>query len=197
MEVYGYPEKGRKVRESYSGAVDSLNVRSSYPLSKKMCENICVSYAAEYGVPARIIRLTQTFGAGVKQGDKRIFGYLADCAYKGEEIVLKTKGETERDYLYTADAITAILTVMLSGKDGEAYNAADEGTYCSIAEMAGAVSEKWGTGLRVEAADAAKSGFLDTLYMDLDTSKLKSLGWQVKDGGRSITGMFERMIRDF
>ena len=55
---------------------------------------------------------------------------------RGQFKLLKTKGETERSYLYTADAATAILTVLLKGELAQAYNAADEATYCSIAEMA-------------------------------------------------------------
>lgn len=126
MEVYGYPAKGHKVKESEIGALPPLDLRNSYPLSKQVCENLCCAYAAEYEVPAMIIRLTQTFGAGVHYQDKRIFAYFARCVMEKKDIVLKTKGETERSYLYSADAATAILTVLLKGKPGQAYNAADE-----------------------------------------------------------------------
>ena len=44
------------------------------------------------------------------------------------DIILKTKGETKRNYLYTQDAVEAIFTVLLKGKNGEAYNAANEVT---------------------------------------------------------------------
>ena len=196
MEVYGYPEKGRKVTEEYTGRISSLNPRSSYPLSKLMCEGLCRAYASEYGLPVNMLRLTQTFGPGVKRGDKRIFGYFAECILNGEDIVLKTKGETCRSYLYTPDAVSAILTVLLSGKSGEAYNAADEKTYWSIAEMADMVAQKWGLSVKYDIQDAASNGFLDTLYMDLDTDKLRALGWKVQNGGRSVTEMFSGMIED-
>lgn len=39
-------------------------------------------------------------------------------------------------YLYTADAVSALLTVMLKGEPGCAYNAANPSTYCSVREMA-------------------------------------------------------------
>ncbi len=194
MEVYGYPEKGRKVTEEDTGRISSLDPRSSYPLSKLMCEGLCCAYAKEYGLPVSILRLTQTFGPGVKAGDKRIFGYFADCAKSGEDIVLKTRGETCRSYLYTADAVSAILKLLTEGKAGEAYNAADEGTYCSIADMAEAVAKEWGLKLKYDIQDAAKNGFLNTLYMDLDCGKLKALGWQVPNGGRPLMEIFRRMI---
>ena len=194
MEVYGYPEKGHRVTEEDTGRINSLDPRSSYPLSKLMCEAMCCAYASEYHVPVNILRLTQTFGPGVKAGDKRIFGYFADCVRSGEDIVLKTKGETCRSYLYTADAVSAILKLLTEGKAGEAYNAADEGTYCSIADMAESVAKEWGLSVRYDIQDAAKNGFLNTLYMDLDCSKLKELGWQPQNGGRTLIEMFRRMI---
>lgn len=177
MEMYGHPERGHKVKEDEAGALSPLNVRNSYPISKQQCEALCCAYASEYGVPVMIARLTQTFGPGVNYNDTRVFAYFGRCVAEKKDIVLKTTGETERSYLYTADAATAILTVMLSGKSGDAYNMADETTYCSIAEMAHRVAERGGIKVRFELQDAAASGYPDPVYMDLDTSKLKALGW--------------------
>lgn len=177
MEMYGYPERGHKVTEDEAGALSPLNVRNSYPISKQQCEALCCAYASEYGVPVMIARLTQTFGPGVNYNDTRVFAYFGRCVEEKKDIVLKTKGETERCYLYTADAASAILTVMLNGKSGDAYNMADESTYCSIAEMAQKVAESGGIKVRFELQDMAANGYPDAIYMDLDTSKLKALGW--------------------
>lgn len=177
MEVYGYPEKGHKVKENEIGRFEPQNMRNSYPIGKIVSENLCCSYAKEYGIPAMSIRLTQTFGAGVNYNDTRVFAYFARCVQEKTNIVLKTKGETERCYLYTTDAATAILTVLLNGKAGEIYNAADESTYCSIAEMAEQVAESACIEEVYDIQDTAANGFPDTLYMDLDTNKLQKLGW--------------------
>lgn len=42
-----------------------------------MVECLCHSYAKEYGVPVKIARLTQTFGAGVSLEDTRVFAQFA------------------------------------------------------------------------------------------------------------------------
>lgn len=183
MEVYGCPEKGHKVTEDEIGAFTPLNLRNSYPLSKIMCEAMCCSYAKEYGVSAKIVRLTQTFGPGVHYNDQRIFAYFGRCVKEKKNIVLKTKGETERSYLYTTDAVTAVLTILLKGKDGKVYNAADESTYCSIAEMAEIVAKNGGIEVEYDIQEAASNGFPDTLYMNLDTTLLKQLGWKPSGGG--------------
>lgn len=182
MEVYGFPERGHRVKENEGGSFDSAVVRNCYPLSKQTCESLCVSYASEYGVPARVLRLTQTFGPGIDYNDGRVFAEFARCAIEGRNIVLKTKGETERSYLYTLDAVSAILTVLLKGKDGEIYTAANEDTFCSIYEMARMVADMGGINVLIEEQDTSKMGYANTLHMDLDTSKLKSLGWKPKYG---------------
>lgn len=183
MEMYGHPERGHKVTEDEAGALSPLNVRNSYPISKQQCEALCCAYASEYDVPVMIARLTQTFGAEVNNNDTRVFAYFQKCVAEKKDIVLKTKGETERSYLHTADAATAIFTVMLNGKSGDAYNMADESTYCSIAEMAQRIAESGGVKVRFELQDAAVTGYPDAVYMDLDTSKLKALGWRVSENG--------------
>ena len=196
MEVYGYPQKEHKVKENEIGAFSPLNMRNCYPIGKIAAENLCCSYANEYGVPAMSIRLTQTFGAGVNYNDTRVFAYFARCVKERKDIVLKTQGETERCYLYTTDAVTAILSVLLRGKPGCIYNAANEATYCSIAEMAEMVAEKSGIKVVYDIQDAAANGFPDTLYMDLDISELKKLGWCPFEGGYTITDMYSRMIME-
>lgn len=192
MEVYGYPEKGHKVKEDEIGRFEPQNMRNSYPIGKIVSENLCCSYAKEYGIPAMSIRLTQTFGAGVNYNDTRVFAYFARCVKEKTNIVLKTKGETERCYLYTTDAATAILTVLLNGKAGEIYNAADESMYCSIAEMAEQVAKSAGIEVVYDIQDTAANGFPDTLYMDLDTSKLQKLGWCPLE--QKLIEMYRRMI---
>ena len=47
---------------------------------------------------------------------------------------MKTKGETERDYLYTADAVTAILTVLLNGSKKNVKVEIPQGNYIVLAQ---------------------------------------------------------------
>lgn len=199
MEVYGGIHCREKVNEKHASFVDTMVPRNSYPEVKRMVESLCACYADEYGVPAKSIRLTQTFGAGIRKGDNRVFAQFAHSAMQHEDIVMFTKGGTERDYLYTADAVSAILTVLLNGNSGEAYNAANEQTYCSIKEMAETVAnldiikEKYGVPVSVVIDESRNNGkvYPPELYMDLDTKKLQQLGWKAT---RNLKEMFTRMI---
>lgn len=193
METYGTPRKGTKVTELDSGRFDTTVTRNCYPLSKQICENLCCSYYSEYGVPVKIARLTQTFGPGVDYNDGRVFAEFARCAIEHRNIILKTKGETERSYLYTEDAVSAILTILLHGENGQAYSVANDKTYCSIYEMATMVADKYGIQVEILEQDVASQGYAGTLYMDLDTTKLRNLGWKPQV---DLEEMYSRMIED-
>ncbi len=194
MEVYGYPERGKKVTEDMIGALSPLVLRNCYPLSKMLSESLCCAYANEYDLPVKIVRLTQTFGPGVQKDDNRIFAYISRCVINHENIILKTKGETERSYLYTADAVTALLTVLLKGEKGTAYNAADEETYCSIADMSEKVADNGDIKVEYILNSDETNCYANTLYMDLDTSDLKDLGWKKLYNKMDITSLFSRLI---
>ena len=193
MEVYGTPMTEDKIDESRALTQNVLDVRACYPESKCMCENLCISYASEYGVPTKIVRLTQTFGPGVRYNDGRVFAEFARCVIESRDIVLKTKGETKRNYLYLADAVTAILTVLLDGETANAYNAANEDTYCSIYDMACAVA-RLNSRIKVvieEGNDIGKLGYNPTMKMNLSSEKLRRLGWKSAYG---LMDMYQRMI---
>lgn len=197
MEVYGTPSADNKIFENSPSDINTMKVRSSYPEGKRACECLCAAYAAEYGVPAKVVRLTQTFGEGVDYNDGRVFAEFARCVIEGRDIVLKTKGETKRNYIYVGDAVNAILAVLADGAAGEVYNAANEDTYCTVYDMACAVAEKFGNGktnvVIREAENIEKLGYAPTLKMNLSTQKLQSLGWSAKV---DLMQSFERMIDD-
>lgn len=192
MEVYGTQPQGKRVTENDVGAMLPAKLRSSYPLSKQLAEALCAGYAAEYGVPAKIIRLAQTFGPGVPLEDKRVFAMIARCAMRGEDVVLRTTGESSHSFLYTMDAVSSILKVLLEGESGQAYTAANEETYCSIADMARMVCAKFSGGKsRVVFDLGGNTVYPDTSYLDLDTSKLQALGWKAEYG---LAEMYENMM---
>ncbi len=196
MEVYGSPATSDKIYETSPTNIDTMQVRSSYPESKRLCECLCASYADEYGLPAKVVRLTQTFGEGVDYNDGRLFAELARCVIEKRDIVLNTKGETERNYLYIQDATDAIFTVLYYGESGEAYNAANEDTYCSVYDMACMVADKLGEGIKVKvcvAEDINKYGYAPCLKMNLSTRKLNSLGFKAET---DLLSSFEKMIND-
>ena len=191
LEVYGVSEKEYLTENDY-GYIDILSPRSSYSEGKKSAENLCISYGSEYGIPVKIARLAQTFGAGVSKEDNRVFAQFVRSVINGKNIILHTKGETKRNYCYTTDAITGIFTVLTKGENNSAYNIANKESYISILEMA-KMLENDKTKVVFEI-DNKNRGYNPTVKICLDSSKLEALGWKAKI---SIKEMFEKTIQGY
>lgn len=193
MEVYGAPHTDELIDETYGTTVDTMSVRSCYPEAKRLCEALCASYADEYKAPAKVVRLAQTFGLGIDKNDNRVFAEFLHCAMQKQDIILQTEGTSKRCYLYTADSVTAILIVLLKGKVGEAYNAANKNTYCSIMEMAQLVAHELANDeikVVIKVNKNSKRKFSPPHKLNLDVSKLEGLGWRAT---RSLVEMYGRI----
>lgn len=196
MEVYGAFDESREVGEETLGYIDPLKVRSNYPESKRLCENLCVAYCSEFGVPVKIARLAQTFGAGILPGENRVFAQFARSAIKGEDIVLHTKGLSEGNYCYTRDCVTGLLTILLKGTDAAAYNVSNPAAHTTIVEMAVLVAEKIAGGKIKVVFDIPQDnafGYAADTKMKLNSDKLQALGWKPEVG---LEEAYQRMINE-
>jgi len=204
LEVYGTfnnTVEVRNIKENDAGYIDSMSVRSSYSEGKRMVETICKSYQSEYGVPVKIARLCQTFGAGVDYNDNRVFAQFARAIIEHRDIVLKTKGETVRNYCHTTDAVSGILTILSKGTPGEAYNVANMSTTISIVDMAKLFCSLYPESeCRVVydiVEDPGQEGYNPVVKIKLDSSKISILGWQpVEDINKMILDLTNYMIEE-
>ena len=195
LEVYGeINDDSVLVTENVQGYLDPLSVRSSYPMAKRATENLCCLYAAQYDVPVKIARLTQTTGAGIAKDDNRIIAQFARLAANGQDIVLHTTGESARPYCYTMDCVSGILFVLLKGNFGEAYNVANEETYISACGMAKYLQENFNSSIKVKIELNENMGYAPATKLRLSSQKLKEKGWIPRYGLREI---FERLFSYF
>ena len=194
MEVFGItPPDKMTVSEADYGYIDILATRSSYPESKRLCECLCHGFAKEYSLPIKIARLTQTLGAGIDYNDTRVAAQFARAVIEGHDIVLKTPGATKRPVIYTSDAVSAVLTVLLKGSDGQAYTIANEDTFCTIRETAEMVVSEIAKNkikLVFDIKDVPHE-YAPDLNLNLDTSLLRLLGWSPQVG---LLQAYQRMI---
>lgn len=185
MEVYGKIDckDGQRVKEGdvCRGELEVLNVRSCYPLGKRMAENICYSYYKEYGVPVKIARLAQTFGGEIRDTDNRVFAQFARAAENGEDLVLHTRGDSMGNYCDMDDALRGIMTILEKGADGEAYNVVNEENTMTIRQMAELVADRVANGkIKVvyEIADDISCGYAPVTGLQMSGEKLRALGWK-------------------
>jgi nucleoside-diphosphate-sugar epimerase len=195
MEVYGvFNSYEGNLIEDRLGYLNLSDVRSSYPEGKRICENLCISYYNQYGVAVKIARLAQTFGAGIVEGENRVYARLVDSVLNNKDFILHTDGTSVGNYCYTADAIKGILYILLKGENGETYNVANENVSMTIRQMAEEVATNISGGkisVKTEIPEGNIFGYAPPTNWKLNTDKLRNLGWVPKYG---MTEMYQRMI---
>lgn len=193
LEVYGTLQTF-EAKEADFGLIDWTAIRSSYIEAKRASENIFLSYHSQYGVPSVVARLPQILTSTFDADDNRVYAQFIRAVKNNQDIVLKTKGETVRNYCYLTDAITGLLTLLGKGESGEIYNIANEETTCSIKEMAELIIMLGNQNSQLEfdiQKDPAKLGYLPTVKIKLMSDKLRALGWQ---SGVGLEEAFKRML---
>ena len=192
LEVYGTVyDDSVPLTEDQQRYINPLDARSSYPMGKRAAECLCHAYAVETGMPVRIARLAQTFGAGVSKDDNRVFAQFARSIISGSDITLHTTGELSRCYCYTIDAISSILYILLKGRDGEAYNVANDDTYISIIDMARYLCREFNPSVQPIIELKEGMGYSPVTKLRLSTDKIRSLGWTPQ---YSMHDMFANLI---
>lgn len=177
-EVYGNGDIERW-HENESGMIDSMKIRACYPMSKRAAETLCVAYANQFGLDVVVARPCHTYGANFTDSDNRAYAQFLRKAINHENIVLKSKGEQYRSWIYVKDCAFAILTILFRGQNGEAYNVADEHSCVTIHELAELIAKQSGVNVIFEIPTNEESkGFSFIKNALFDTSKLQALGWQ-------------------
>jgi len=180
-EIYGTPTVLEPVKESFVGAIDSLNVRNCYPLGKKASELLCKAYHQEYGLDVKIIRPTVILGLFQPYDSVKVEAEIIRCIIENKNLYMKSSGMTRKSVIYTMDALSAILTVLFKGKAGDAYNATNPDTYDSVKDRAYKAFAKFNPNVTIEFAEqdfSMASGYLPQRALQEDIAKIHELGWK-------------------
>lgn len=136
-EVYGEVKaEDIPIKEETFGYLNCATVRACYGESKRMGENLCVSYAHQFGLNAKIVRPFHTYGPGMALDDGRVFADFVANIVQNKNIVLNSDGSAIRPFCYLTDATLGFLTILINGKNGEAYNMGNPNEEHSILELA-------------------------------------------------------------
>lgn len=180
-EIYGLLEPERiPTRETDMGYLDPLQVRSCYAESKRMGENMCISWWYQFKVPVKIVRPFHTYGPGMPAGDGRVHADFVEDIVHGRNIVMRSDGTAVRAFCYVADATRGFFRVLLQGKEGEAYNVGNDQCEMSIKDLAETLvnlfPEKQ---LEVIQSSPGLPGYIPSRVSRIspDISKIRSLGW--------------------
>jgi len=157
--------------------INPTKVRSCYSESKRMGETMCVAWANQFGVPAKIVRISHTYGPGMKLDDGRVFADFTRDIVNGGPIVLHSDGSAERPFLYVSEATTAFFTVLLKGKVAEPENVANPYQFMKISELADRLATTFG--MRVERRERQDSAYAVSPLPGVKPpiGRLIQLGW--------------------
>lgn len=181
--------------ESYCGYINSNTLRAGYPESKRCGEALCQAYITQKKLDVVIPRLTRTYGPTLLQTDTKAMSQFLHKAISGEDIVLKSAGTQFYSYTYVSDAVSGLLTVMLKGTCGEAYNIADLASDIQLKDLAAIIASKVGRKVIFEIPDAIEqAGYSKATKARLANEKIHELGWNAKyDIERGIERTIEIM----
>lgn len=167
--------------ESYCGYIDSNTLRAGYPESKRCGEALCQAYKRKENLDVVIFRFTRSYGPTMLKTDTKAISQFIKKAVEGENIILKSEGTQYYSYTYVADAVSGFLTALLYGKNGEAYNIADEASDIMLKDLAKIIAEFAGKEVVFELPDEIERvGYSKATKARLDGSKLKKLGWTAR-----------------
>ena len=173
VEIYGQGTE-KPMDERYCGYIDCNQARAGYNEAKRTCEALTQSYRQRFGIDAVIVRLARVFGTDKKKDTKAMSQFM-DKAVLGDEIVMKSHGEQRYSYVYIADAVSALIKVLLDGINGEAYNISDDDDGRTLRGYAEYLAMLSNQKVKFEIED--NSAVSKATFAIMDTNKLKALGW--------------------
>lgn len=180
VEIYGENRGDMEMfDENYLGYLDCNTLRAGYPESKRLGEALCNAYQKTYGLDFVIPRLSRCYGPTMLPSDSKALSQFIKKALAGEDIVLKSKGTQQYSYTFVTDAVNGILFTLLYGKNGEAYNIADDDSNVRLCDLAEKLAQMAGVKVCFEIPDMGeKAGYSTATKAMLNTEKICRLGWK-------------------
>lgn len=196
-EVYGNV-KSSNIKENNFGYLDPTSIRSCYAESKRMGENICVSFHHQYGLNVKIVRPFHTYGPGMSLDDGRVFADFVNCIIKKNHINLNSDGKSIRCFCYLSDATIGFIKVLINGIPGQAYNIGNPKEQISILNLAKTLTTLYSDyQLNVNLSNNNNViGYIESKVIKVipNINKVKKLGWSPKI---TIEEGFKRTIDSF
>lgn len=165
--------------EGYCGYINCNTMRAGYPESKRCGEALCQAYISQKGLDVVVPRFTRSYGPTMLMSDTKAISQFIKKGIAGEDIILKSAGTQYYSYTYVADAVGGLLTILLCGKCGEAYNIAEEHSDIMLKDLAAVIAGINGKKVVFEIPDAVEAaGYSTATKARLNGEKLAELGWK-------------------
>jgi len=157
-----------------------LNPLYTYETSKACQQLITLSYFHNYGVPAKVIASSNVYGPGDPNLSRIIPNTIARLAHGEPALLFEGAAEYIREFVYIEDVANAFVTASRKGKSGEVYCCG--GTeHLSMVDLLVHICELMGKDPNKDIKIFQKSRYFKEIEKQyIDSSKLRSLGWEPK-----------------
>jgi UDP-glucuronate decarboxylase len=135
-EVYGDPLEHPQT-EKYWGNVNPIGPRACYDEGKRCAEALTVSYARQYEVETRIVRIFNTYGPRMHENDGRVVSNFIVQALRGEPLTIYGEGQQTRSFCYVSDLVEGLCRMMAHPSETGPVNLGNptENTVRELAEL--------------------------------------------------------------
>ena len=191
--VYGpQPPELRRIPESFAEQFSAPALTSPYAKSKSAGEALCMSRVVGTACQIKIARCFTFVGAYLPLNGRFAVGNFISDQLAGRQIEVHGDGTDLRSYLYAADLMIWLWTILFIGADRDPYNVGSD-IEVSIAEVAGIVRSAGGDTSAIRVSDLSshpntgKRYIPDTRkacgelglqqYIDLPTAVRRTLAW--------------------
>jgi UDP-glucuronate decarboxylase len=110
-EVYGDPAVHPQVEE-YWGNVNPIGIRSCYDEGKRAAETLFMDYHRMHNVRIKIMRIFNTYGPRMAEGDGRVVSNFIVQALNQQDITVYGQGDQTRSFCYIDDLLDGMMALM-------------------------------------------------------------------------------------
>jgi UDP-glucuronate decarboxylase len=195
-EIYGDPREHPQTEE-YWGNVNPLGLRACYDEGKRCAETLVFDYIRQHRMPAKVVRIFNTYGPRMHPNDGRVVSNFVVQALTGRDITLYGDGTQTRSFCYVDDLVEAMIRMMATDRDTTGPINVGNPEEFSIRELAELVLELSGSKSKLVFAPLPAD---DPKQRQPNIAKAKEkLGWEpqvaLRDGLVKTIEYFDELLR--
>ena len=174
-EVYGEPLETPQ-KESYTGNVSTIGIRSPYEEGKRFSESLITAYRRKYNINTKIVRIFNTYGPYMNFSDTRVIPNMIMSTMLHKPVVIYGKGLQRRTFCYVDDLIDGFIRIINSHESETMFNLGSD-REISILELSQVILSITNAESKIEFRERPEHDHTSRMP---DLTRVKKLGWEAK-----------------